>query len=355
MDAIDIAATNFSQTRPQLLACANYPIPSDLRDRVRRLQTERCHLSELMRLDYQFGRLFANSLNDFITRENLNPDTVSAIGLHGQTVLHQLEEESPLTLQIGDPNLVAYATGIVVVSDFRRADIAAGGQGAPLAPALHALAFGEAGKQKLVVNVGGIANITVLDGNRVIAGFDTGPGNCLIDAWSRNQRNQPVDYDGQWAAAHSPNASLLRRLLDDSFFHKKPPKSACASDFSLDWLENHLSKNNAINSGVVVATLTELTAVSIAEAIKDYPNNGHLLVCGGGVHNTYLMERLELHTRLRVTSTADAGLNPDWVEAILLAWLAKLRLENRSGVLPATTGADQAAVLGALYETSSKN
>ena len=355
MDAIDIAAACFSSARPQLLACASYPIPPDLIAQLRRLQSQPCRISELVRLDYQCGKLFADSLNDFMACEKLSTETIAAIGLHGQTILHEAEASPPLTLQIGNPSWVAHHTGIAVVADFRHADIAAGGQGAPLAPALHALAFGKTGEPRLVVNIGGIANVTALDGTQVLAGFDTGPGNCLMDAWSRLHRKQALDRDGQWAAAHKPDANLLDTLLKDSFFQKAPPKSTCTNYFSLNWLEAYLTKNHSLNLGAVAATLAELTALSIANTLKDYPNNGRLLVCGGGVHNTHLMQRLKQHTQLDVISTTEVGLDADWVEAILMAWLAKQRLENRSSTLPATSGARAATVLGALYQTRCKD
>jgi len=371
MDAIDIAAVDLAQTRPHLIAHANYPITPPLRESAQRMQSGTCRLVDYAQLDRQFGRLFADSIGDFIKQHNLSISTIEAVGLHGQTILHHTENivernaertteisaeggkppAAPLTLQVADPNIVAYQSGLTVVADFRRADIAAGGQGAPLAPALHALMFGESHKKQAIVNIGGIANISVLDGNRVLIGFDTGPGNCLMDAWSRKHYNQAYDQNGSWAASHKPDSQLLHSLLDDPFFSQAPPKSTCTGYFSLDWLAKQRPKNPPTTAGSVAATLAELTAITVANAVKDYiAADNELLVCGGGAHNQHLMNRLRHHTQMRVRSTAAKGLHPDWVEAVAFAWLAKQRVENRSGNVAAATGAGEAVVLGAIYQ-----
>ena len=354
MDAVDIAAIDFSEKHPSLLAHANYPIAEDLVARAKYMQSNDCRLTEYVRLDYAFGKLFADCINDFVSSRNFPIEAIAAIGLHGQTILHDTKHIVPLTLQIADPNVVAYQTGLTVVADFRRADIAAGGQGAPLAPALHAQLFAKDNKKQAIVNIGGIANITVLDSNQVIAGFDTGPGNCLIDAWCRKHNNQDYDSDGRWAASHTPDSELLRTMLKDPFFVKPPPKSTCTGYFSLDWLDGYIKKSAAPNSGNTAATLTELTAITIANALKDHiAENNELLVCGGGVHNKHLMACLRKHTRMNVISTADKGVDPNWVEAIVFAWLAKQRIESCSGVIPVVTGANQATLLGAIYRARS--
>ncbi len=352
MDAIDIAAVDFSVEYPLLSAHANYPIAEGLIAQAKRMQSVACRLSEYVQLDYTFGKLFADCINDFIARQKLPSEAVAAIGLHGQTILHDTGNETPLTLQIADPNVVAYQTGITVVADFRRADIAAGGQGAPLAPTLHAQLFAEADKKQAVVNIGGIANITVLDGQQIIAGFDTGPGNCLLDAWCRKHNDQGYDYDGQWAASHVPDTELLQAMLADPFFVKTPPKSTCTGYFSLDWLEGYIKESDPPSLGNIAATLVEFTAITIADALKAYiTENDEVLVCGGGVHNKHLIDCLRRHTRMNVISTADRGVDPDWVEAILFAWLAKRRIENRNGIISSLTGAREATLSGAIYRT----
>ena len=350
MDAIDIATVDFSAKSPLLSAYANYPIAKDLIAHVKRMQSGVCRLAEYVQLDYTFGKLFADCINDFIVRQKLPSETVAAIGLHGQTILHDTRHESPLTLQIADPNVVAYQTGVTVVADFRRADIAAGGQGAPLAPALHAQLFSEANKKQAVVNIGGITNITILDGEQVVAGFDTGPGNCLLDAWCRKHNNQDYDRDGQWAASNVPDPKLLGAMLKDPFFVNPPPKSTCTGYFSLDWLDGYIKKSDSPSLGDIIATLAEFTAITIADALKAYiTEDDEVLVCGGGVHNSHLMDCLCRHTRMNVISTADKGVDPDWVEAILFAWLAKQRLENCKGIVSSLTGAHEATLSGAIY------
>ena len=352
MDAVDIAAVDFSAKRPRILACAGYPIVRTLVTQLKKMQSGPCRITEYAQLDYIIGTLFADCINDFIKHQDLSVDVIAAIGLHGQTILHDTTQSTPHTMQIADPNIVAYKTGITVVSDFRRADIAAGGQGAPLAPAIHALLFAEANKKQVVLNIGGIANATVLNGTHVVAGFDTGPGNCLMDAWSLKHNNKNHDQDGNWAASHALDAKLLDAMLKDYFFIKTPPKSACAGYFSLEWLSGYMPKSTTPSPGAVAATLAELTAITIAEGLRTYVTPGdELLVCGGGVHNKYLIERLRKHSQMTVLSTADKGINPDWVEAILFAWLAKQRLANCSGVIPTVTGANEATVLGAIYHT----
>jgi len=355
MDAVDIAAVEFSADYPRLLAYASYPIEPNLVQQAKSIQSKACRITEYAQLDYALGELFSDSINNFIKNHNFTAETITAIGLHGQTVLHDTTQEIPHTLQIGDPNIVAYKTGITVVADFRRADIAAGGQGAPLASALHALLFARAGKKQAILNIGGISNITVLNGTQIVMGFDTGPGNCLMDAWSLKHNNQSYDQDGSWAAAHTPDSELLQTMLKDPFFVKPPPKSTCTSYFSLDWLAEHTRKQESLSHGVVAATLAELTAITVADALKAHNARGdELLVCGGGVHNKYLIACLRKHTHTNVLSTADKGIDPDCIEAIVFAWLAKQRLENRSGTIPTVTGAHQATVLGGIYRTSAE-
>ena len=352
MDAIDIAAVDFSAKHPSLLAHANYPIAENLITQAKRMQSDACWLTEYVQLDYTFGKLFADCINDFIARQKLSRETIVAIGLHGQTILHDTRHESPLTLQIADPNIVAYQTGFTVVADFRRADIAASGQGAPLAPALHAQLFAQADKKQAIVNIGGIANITVLYGERISAGFDAGPGNCLLDAWCRKHNEQSYDQDGQWAASHTPDTELLQAMLTDPFFAKTPPKSTCTGYFSLDWLDSYIKKSVSPSLGNIAATLTKFTAITIADALKAYiGENDEVLVCGGGIHNKHLMNCLRRHTQMNIISTKDRGVDPDWVEAILFAWLAKQRIKNCSGIISPFTGAREATLLGAIYRT----
>ena len=280
---------------------------------------------------------------------------VRAIGSHGQTILHLPWATPSRTLQIGDPNLVAALTGVTTIADFRRADVAAGGQGAPLAPAFHAWKFRAGRVNRVVLNIGGIANITILPAAPAeqVRGFDTGPGNTLMDAWIQQRRGCDYDEQGHWAATGNVRQDLLKQALSDPYFTAPPPKSTGKDDFNLAWLATHTDKTgSACRDEDLQATLLELTAVSIAEAISaKAPGADELLVCGGGVHNPVLMRRLQsLLPGLAVKSTGACGIDPDAVEAVTFAWLARQRLENTPANLPSVTGAERAVVLGAIYE-----
>ena len=243
-------------------------------------------------------------------------------------------------------------TGITTVADFRRRDVADGGEGAPLAPAFHQWMFASPDLTCGVLNIGGIANLSVLRGDDPgILGFDTGPGNGLIDAWIRQQKQCGYDARGEWAASGKIRPELLQTLLADDYFRAQPPKSTGFEYFNLDWLMRHADPVRESSPADVQATLAELTACSVAKAVARHaPEIERLFVCGGGVHNDHLMARLQFHLPdTNVASTADAGLDPDWVEAVAFAWLAMRRLEGLPGNLPSVTGAGAAAILGGVY------
>ena len=283
-----------------------------------------------------------------------------AIGSHGQTVLHQPRGEAPFTLQIGDPNVIAERLGIDVVGDFRRRDLAAGGEGAPLMPAFHAAAFGVPGEARAVVNIGGIANVTQLTADGGVTGFDTGPGNCLLDAWARRHLRHAYDANGAWAATGTVQQVLLERLLADAYFSRPAPKSTGRETFSDDWLDRALA-GLALPPADVQATLAELTARSIADGLRVASRNGgpgagpgtdpkRVLICGGGALNADLMARLaRALPRSAVDTTAAAGIAPEHVEAAGFAWLAHRYVCGLAGNLPAVTGARHPVSLGALY------
>ena len=284
---------------------------------------------------------------------------IAAIGSHGQTVLHQPLGAHPNTLQIGDPNRIAWRTGITVVADFRRTDMAAGGHGAPFAPALHAWRFREPGSDRAVLNIGGIGNITILpaEPGAPASGFDTGPGNTLLDQWATRQGVGSMDTGGRWAASGAVNKDLLREFLKEDYFSASPPKSTGREYFSLDWIEARLSRLDARPGAAdVQATLAELTCLTISRALLEHaPRTSLVLVCGGGVHNPVLMDRLrQLLPDAAIQTTADFGIDPDAVEAVAFAWLAKRRLEGKPGNLPAVTGAKEAVLSGAIYEAVKK-
>jgi anhydro-N-acetylmuramic acid kinase len=277
---------------------------------------------------------------------------VKAIGSHGLTVRHQASGAYPFSLQIGDPNRIAHITGITTVADFRRRDVAAGGQGAPLVPVFHAAAFRSAEENRVVLNLGGIANITVLpaDPASPVIGFDAGPGNGLLDFWMQRHKGQNYDTGGAWAARGRVIPDLLRALRDEPYFSLPPPKSTGKELFNPSWLGGKIRDFAATEPVDVQATLAELTALSVAEAIGQYASETRrLLVCGGGTHNADLLGRLRLLVGCPVESTEKFGIAPDWVEAMAFAWLARQTLLGQPGNLMEVTGANTPVVLGGIY------
>ena len=353
MDGIDAALLAFDE-QPRLLAHYSHPLPDHIRRQLYQLQTPgQDELATAMHLDVELGRLFATAALTLIEQAALRPDQVAAIGSHGQTLRHYPDGPAPTTWQIGDPNIIAEQTGITTVADLRRRDMAAGGQGAPLVPAFHAAVFHQAHINRAILNIGGIANLTLLpaESTRPVIGFDTGPGNGLMDAWIGQQLGQHYDRDGEWAASGHVHPGLLERLLHDAYFERPPPKSTGREYFNLDWLQPRLASFSALAPRDVQATLCELTARTIAEALEATMDSvDEVLICGGGVHNRQLYQRLEEQlTPARVTSTAGAGIDPDWVEAAAFAWLARQTLAGDPGNLPSVTGASHPVVLGGVY------
>lgn len=335
--------------RVEILAARTFPYPDELRTRVLDLArtTATIRLDDYGRLDVAIGRCFADAARGLLDAAGLKPGEVAAIGSHGQTVCHRPHGEPPFTLQLGDPNVIAETTGIVTVADFRRADVAAGGQGAPLLPALHAALLADSTRPRAILNLGGIANVTLLIPGQPVLGFDTGPANCLMDAWSQRVRGLPRDENGGWAARGRPDRDLLARLLVDPWFGTPPPKSTGREHFNLDWLEARRLQGIAPED--VQATLLELTAHSIADSLHGY-GIGEVYACGGGVHNAVLLGALRTAMPgVQVDTTAALGIDPDFVEAAGFAWLAWARLEGVPGNLPAVTGARGPRVLGGVY------
>jgi anhydro-N-acetylmuramic acid kinase len=328
-----------------------------LQGRLRRLAEDYQHIGlvELGQLDTSAAREFADAAQELLRANNLQPGDIRAVGSHGQTVLHQPHGAAPFTMQIGDPNVIAERLGIDVVADFRRRDLAAGGEGAPLMPAFHAAAFGVPGELRAVVNIGGIANVTRLPADAEVTGFDTGPGNCLLDSWARRHLQQAYDANGAWAATGTASAELLARLQSDPYFSRSPPKSTGRDTFSDDWLARALS-GLSLAPADVQATLCELTALTIANSLRSGSGTGtgtdpaRVVVCGGGAFNADLMARLgRLLPRSQVGSTAALGIAPEHVEAAGFAWLAHRYVSGLAGNLPSVTGARHPVPLGALY------
>lgn len=359
MDGIDAALLSFGNHECNVVATRSSPYPQELVDAL--LAASRhpasCNVDTIGMLDTWIGECFRDATIALLNQEGLSPDAVTAIGSHGQTLRHLPRAERPFTLQLGDPNIISAGTGITTVADFRRRDVALGGEGAPLAPAFHHWLFTDREEQRAVVNIGGIANVTLLDADATqVVGFDTGPGNTLLDDWSRRQRDLPFDDAGNWAASGRVDESLLAAMLGDAYFSLRPPKSTGFEYFNGSWTETFLSVlDDAPGDADVQSTLAELTARTIATAtMATAPDVGRVLVCGGGIHNLDLIARLRKNfDSATVSSTADFGLDPDWVEAAAFAWLAKRCLEGKTGNLPSVTGASRAAVLGAIYPEGS--
>ena len=351
----------------EILATVSAPFPDDLRAVLLAL-TQPNGVADLIknnRLAFEseldvfgwasvfYAEFAASLVNGLLEKAQVTPDEVMAIGCHGQTVRHRPQWR--FSLQLLDPNTLAERTGIAVVSDFRRRDMAVGGQGAPLVPAFHQAMFGQSNKRRVILNLGGIANITVLDGTDNVIGFDTGVANLLIDAWCQRHTEQAYDKNGDWARSGQVIEPLLKALLAHPYFALPAPKSTGREDFNMAWVDSileqvaHQHPNLAYSPADVQATLSELTAVSVAQAIMYTTDNvtGELFVCGGGAYNGLILARLQAHLpQWLVTTTADIGLSPLWVEATAFAWLAQQTLINAPSNLPSVTGANKAVVLG---------
>ena len=352
MDGIDAAVVSFDDSRVELHATLNQPYPETLRDDLLRAANTPVDspIEGIGELDRTAGEYFRDAANAVLRQAGIDADDVIAIGSHGQTVRHQPDAATPYSLQIGNPDTIARGTGITTVADFRSADIAAGGQGAPLVPPFHDWLFGGTGKPRAILNIGGIANLTLLGSpGDTVTGFDTGPGNTLLDRWIQLRCNRAFDRDGAWAAEGKVVDSLLERLLSCPYFAKPPPKSTGLEEFNLAWLTGHEVLEYEAQD--VQATLSALTANTIARDILEYaPSTEEIFVCGGGVHNADLLGRLaRILPEVRIDSTASVGLHPDWVEAAAFAWLAMRTMNNQAGNLPSVTGASRKVVLGAIH------
>jgi anhydro-N-acetylmuramic acid kinase len=356
MDAVDAVLAEVSANGVQVLATHATPLPPPLVSRLRTLAQPGgfaggAHdpIDELGELDQWSGEVFAAAALPLLVSAGVEPAAIRAIGSHGQTLRHRPRAARPFTMQIGNPNHIAARTGIPVVADFRRRDMALGGEGAPLLPAFHAAVFSDSAERRAVLNLGGIANLTLLVPGQPVTGFDTGPANGLMDAWIRRHRQRPYDEGGAWAASGAVCVPLLEALLEHPFLSLPPPKSTGPEDFSLSWLDERLADGGLLAPEAVQATLCEFTAATVADALAA-ASPERLLVCGGGVHNRHLLQRLAARLPATVIdSSAAHGLDPDHVEAAAFAWLAARTLAGLAGNLPSVTGASRPAVLGAIY------
>ncbi|MFT5037867.1 MAG: anhydro-N-acetylmuramic acid kinase [Flavobacteriaceae bacterium] len=355
MDSIDTVAVTFSNKNLNLLGTHAHAIPANVKANILTLCAPGLDNVQLLaETDHRLGELFAEASLALITQLNLSSKDIVAIGSHGQTIRHQPPGLKPgFSLQIGNPNQIAARTGCSVIADFRRKDMAYGGQGAPLVPAFHREIFHHPGKTRIIVNIGGISNITILEASGDCHGFDTGPGNILLDAWSKKHTNENYDNKGRWGATGSSSDALLTQLKTHNFFDRRGPKSTGREDFNLDWLEEQ-TRLFEIAPVDIQATLALYTAETIAQSIADLaPPIDEIFVCGGGIHNLDLIQKLNESLLKRmmpeIQSTAGIGLEPNWVEACAFAWLAKQRIDMQPGNVPAVTGASQQTILGCIY------
>ena len=353
MDGVEAVALDIQSAGMKVRAALHLDYPDALAAELRQAvaQPGACALDALGSLDARVGDAFALAAQRLLEKAVLGADEVRAIGSHGQTVLHRPRASVPFTLQIGDANRIAERTSIDVVADLRRRDLAAGGEAAPLVPAFHAAAFATADEDRVVVNIGGIANITLLHADGRVTGFDTGPGNCLMDLWVQQHQDVPYDQDGQLAASGSVEPELLELLLREPYLALPPPKSTGRELFNLPWLQQLVDRHTATLADVQ-ATLCEYTATTIALAVTRLSGMkpARVLVCGGGAFNAELMRRLASRfPGSQVQSTAAHGIAPEQVEAAMCAWLAERYVAGQAGNLTAVTGARGPRVLGALY------
>lgn len=348
-DGADAALVSFENARPEVIEAVCVPYPAELARTLDALVTSgrRPDNAACRALDAKLAGHFSNTVKHLLKKAVTGEQEVAAIGSHGQTVWHEPEGPQPVSIQLGDPRIIARQTGIVTVGDFRRADIEAGGQGAPLAPLLHRILFSpvDASSKRIVLNLGGIANISVVSGDGTVSGYDTGPANCLLDAWIRKHRGDAFDRDGSWAARGTLITELLDAMLADPYFQRPAPKSTGIEYFNLAWLDS-FSPGQNFDTRDVQATLAEFSAVSIARGVLPHQPED-VMVCGGGAHNTHLLTRLQAQLPdIPVRTTGDFGLDPDWIEAVLFAWLARERLEQRTLDTRGITGARNKVHLG---------
>lgn len=352
LDGVDTALVALQGDKIELLAHHDYPMPPDLKQRLLDICIgQPTSLIAIGELEHDLGHLFSEAILALLTHSGYHVKQIRAIGCHGQTVFHQPTGDKPFTLQIGDANIIAARTAITTVADFRRKDVALGGQGAPLVPAFHRTIFHATQSTVVVLNIGGIANLSVLKPNGDVIGYDTGPGNMLMDSWCQKQHSQPYDKDAQWAQQGQVDHALLNQLKQDPYFTLPAPKSTGRELFNLPWLEAQLT-TCSLTTTDIQRTLCEFTAQTITEQVERFTEgpSPQLLVCGGGAQNPLLMERLQtLLPNWQVAPTTQMGVDGDNMEAMAFAWLAQRRIHGLPSNLPAVTGASRLASLGVIY------
>ncbi len=351
VDAIDAVLMDFSVSNTHIVTNYSQSIGSQLRNDINSLIATRKLPTEYKNLNKQFAQASNDAVTELLKQASIDTKDIIAIGSHGQTVFHDPKGIPQVSIQIGDPINIANLTKIPTVGNFRQADIDAGGQGAPLACAYHAEVLQSANEERVVLNLGGIANITKLPKNKnePIIGFDTGPANTLMDAWAQKHLNKPFDQDGNWAKSGKVNIDLLERMLEDGYFSASPPKSTGREHFNLNWIQHYLDSYGIfVSPENVQATLLALTTHSIADSIDAWCTQSEkILLCGGGSENKYFVGQLEKALENKtILSTNHYGIPTKWMEAMAFAWLAKQNLGAKPGNIPSVTGADKPVILG---------
>lgn len=355
LDGIDIAYCEIEDDAFEAISCASYPFDSVLKRDILDVINAHTTLKNIGEIDTRLGKMYADAIERFIEENNIDKSKVRAIGLHGQTLWHEPESQNPFSMQLGNANIITARLGITVVSDFRQKDIALGGQGAPFTPAFHQYMFSKLGLHVAVLNIGGMANISLL-GEKLI-GYDTGCGNVLMDYWISLYNASLYDKNGEWAKSGTPNQELLKEFLREPYFSKSAPKSTGRELFGEKWLKgqlNNFAKKNQNSSYLkardVQATLLELTVISIANEIKKSDIN-LLIGCGGGICNSYLMKRLQEELKdVKIVSSDEYGVSSEFMEAMAFAWLAHERIHKKCVKISSVSGALRDSILGAIYE-----
>lgn len=361
LDGVDIALMDFTNNKNNLISTAFFPMPNKLFQQLSLLHSGQTHLQKLGEIDTMLGHFYAKSINQFLFEKQLLPQQIKAIGCHGQTIWHSPDSQYAFTMQIGNANIVAKETQITTVADFRRKDMAYGGQGAPLVPAFHQAIFAEKNQITAVLNIGGISNISLLVPAKKVIGFDTGPGNALMDLWIFKNLQKHYDQQGDWAKTGCCNNDLLTLFLMDPYFKKLPPKSTGREYFNVEWLEKNLTlfqqhfPHIILKAKDIQATLVKLTALCSANALIELTQHSslpcHLLLCGGGAKNNAVKQALQEALPLwKIQTTTEVGIDADFVEAAAFAWLAFRKINNLPSNLPEVTGASKALSLGIIYE-----
>lgn len=351
-DGVDAVLVNFSHDSMDILHAICTPYPPAIKLKLDQLLETGAAptraVTEL--LDEHLAYFFARVAQNLVSETGLEMRDIRAIGSHGQNVWHRPHAENPVSIQLGRGDLITRNTKTTVINNFRKADLEAGGQGAPLAPLFHQVLFHSKKEDRAILNIGGIANLAILPAKGGVTGFDCGPGNCLMDGWTSRHLQKDYDDGGRWAAKGEVDSELLQRMLADPYFRLAPPKSSGLEHFSMSWLNEILG--DALPAVVnVQATLAELSALSAAHSLAETGLPNRLLICGGGVHNAFLMQRIAVALPdVVVESTANHGIDPDWVEGLLFAWLARERLNGRGQDTTSITDAKHPVLLGDIHE-----